>query len=122
MTEDSLNQERAFSLGNTQPVRSVCFSPDGRRALSGSDDQTLRLWDIDSGQCLRVLAGHTKSVYSVAERYLAAIAQAKVDGLDSVVSDFDAAMRTTCAVVNVDLQFIMDYRAVIISRETASRG
>ena len=32
--------------------------PDGR-ALSASDDKTLRLWDLASGQCLRVLKGHS---------------------------------------------------------------
>ena len=37
----------------------VAVTPDGRRAVSGSDDQTLRLWDLESGQTLRTLEGHT---------------------------------------------------------------
>ena len=38
--------------------------PDGR-ALSASWDKTLRFWDPASGQCLRVLQGHTNSVKHV---------------------------------------------------------
>jgi WD40 repeat protein len=39
-------------------VRIVALTPDGRRAVSGGD-QTLRLWDLESAQCLRMLEGHT---------------------------------------------------------------
>jgi WD40 repeat protein len=39
---------------------------DGRRAVSGSYEKTLRVWDLDSGECLLLLQGHTESVYSVA--------------------------------------------------------
>ncbi len=33
--------------GHKSWVNSVAFSPDGRYALSGSDDQTLKLWELD---------------------------------------------------------------------------
>ncbi len=36
------------------------MTADGRFALSGSDDQTLRLWDLQSGAVLRTLEGHTE--------------------------------------------------------------
>src|SRR5207248_747652 len=39
--------------GHTNAVMAVALSADGRQALSGSDDTTLRLWDVASGQCLR---------------------------------------------------------------------
>ena len=32
----------------------------------GADDSTVRLWEVESGRCLRVLEGHTDSVLSVA--------------------------------------------------------
>ena len=33
-----------------------------RLVVSGSSDNTIRLWDIESGQCLRVLEGHEELV------------------------------------------------------------
>ncbi|MDA2935571.1 WD40 repeat domain-containing protein [Acidobacteria bacterium AH-259-D05] len=35
--------------GHTDSVTSVAFSADGRRALSGSSDKTVRLWDVRDG-------------------------------------------------------------------------
>jgi WD40 repeat protein len=56
---------RTFS-GHTGEVWSVAFSPDGMYALSGSDDHTLKLWDVNSGTEIRSFSGHTGRVNSVA--------------------------------------------------------
>jgi WD40 repeat protein len=45
---------------------SHCVSNDGRRLLTSSSDQKLRLWDTDTGKELRVFAGHTNSIQSAA--------------------------------------------------------
>jgi WD40 repeat protein len=47
-------------------VELVAVTPDGRRAVSASRDCTLRLWDLESGQTLRTLEGHTGWVWAVA--------------------------------------------------------
>ncbi|MCH8838447.1 MAG: hypothetical protein IIA60_11740, partial [Candidatus Marinimicrobia bacterium] len=52
--------------GHTNLVLSVAFSPDGRRALSGSGDNTLKLWETASGRLVQTFKGHTNWVSSVA--------------------------------------------------------
>ncbi|KAH7632717.1 hypothetical protein B0T09DRAFT_300060 [Sordaria sp. MPI-SDFR-AT-0083] len=52
--------------GHSSYVRSVAFSPDGQRLASGSDDQTIKIWDPASGSCLQTLEGHSSGVNSVA--------------------------------------------------------
>jgi len=53
--------------GHTSFVNSVAFSWDGRQIVSGSWDQTIRVWDAQTGaQVGNPLQGHTNSVLSVA--------------------------------------------------------
>ena len=35
--------------------------PDGRRVVSGSDD-TLKVWDVATGECVATLEGHSRAV------------------------------------------------------------
>ena len=35
--------------GHTDTVSAVAITPDGRRAVSGSEDRTLRVWDLQTG-------------------------------------------------------------------------
>jgi WD40 repeat protein len=52
--------------GHTDFVNAVAVTPDGQRAVSGSDDRTLKVWNLASGQLLRSLEGHTSRVNAVA--------------------------------------------------------
>jgi hypothetical protein len=63
---DSALTQKLLSLGHVGGISSVSLSADGKRALSGSADNTVRLWDVETGRALRVLEGHTDSVLSVA--------------------------------------------------------
>ncbi|KLO13559.1 WD40 repeat-like protein [Schizopora paradoxa] len=48
-------------------VQAVAYSPDGRYMVSGSYDNTIRVWDAQTGaQKGEAFTGHTKSVTSVA--------------------------------------------------------
>jgi len=44
----------------------VAVTPDGQRAVSASDDQTLKVWALASGRELRTLTGHSSYVSAVA--------------------------------------------------------
>lgn len=41
-------------VGHSGPVNAAAFSPDGARLLSGSDDNTIKVWDVSSGRELRL--------------------------------------------------------------------
>ncbi|HEX3070772.1 MAG TPA: caspase family protein [Thermoanaerobaculia bacterium] len=51
--------------GHAEFVRSVAFSPDGTLFASGSNDNSIKLWDVASRRELRTLAGHTDHVLDV---------------------------------------------------------
>ena len=52
--------------GHKYGVSSVAYSPDGTKIVSGSTDNTIKIWDTNTGECLQTLMGHSKSVYAVA--------------------------------------------------------
>jgi small GTP-binding protein len=82
----ALNQdpEKAVQLDYDGIIWVYAFSPDGNRVLSGADrivrmraidrkrtfakneDHTMRLWDAETGRCLRVFDGHTSNIQSLA--------------------------------------------------------
>ena len=52
--------------GHSDSVTSVTVTPDGRRAVSASWDKTLKVWELESGHEIRIMAGHSGFVSSVA--------------------------------------------------------
>ncbi|HEV3263036.1 MAG TPA: serine/threonine-protein kinase, partial [Gemmataceae bacterium] len=59
-TAEPVGEVRRF-WGHSGWVCRVLFHPDGRRALSSSSDGTLRLWDLRTGECVRVFEGHKQT-------------------------------------------------------------
>ena len=46
-------------------VNGVIFSPDGNTLASGHNDNTVRLWNVKTGELVRILEGHGDHVLSV---------------------------------------------------------
>ena len=47
-------------------VNSVVIAPDGKTAVSGSGDNTLKVWDLQTGKKISTLTGHNSYVFAVA--------------------------------------------------------
>jgi WD40 repeat protein len=60
------SEDTSFSLeGHLWSVNNLDYSPDGTLLASASGDDTIRLWDVASGQCVRTFLGHTDDVISI---------------------------------------------------------
>jgi hypothetical protein len=52
--------------GHSGSVSAVAVTPDGQRAVSGSSDNTLKVWDLETCRELHALTGHSSYVTAVA--------------------------------------------------------
>lgn len=51
--------------GHCDDVTCCCFSSDQKRLVSGRDDYTLKVWDLEMSEVLFTLTGHTKQIKCV---------------------------------------------------------
>mmetsp|Transcript_40125 Transcript_40125/g.93201 ORF Transcript_40125/g.93201 Transcript_40125/m.93201 type:complete len:115 (-) Transcript_40125:90-434(-) len=77
----------AALAGHEAAVTSVTADFDAERALSGSDDATLRLWDMGSLECLVVLADWRGPPMCVSANFKAL--RATTGGADGALSLWD---------------------------------
>ncbi|TNF91837.1 MAG: hypothetical protein EP297_14945, partial [Gammaproteobacteria bacterium] len=61
----SIWEQRVFS-GHEGNIHSVFTDMQGMLALSGGDDTSVKLWDIETGQCKQTFSGHDDAVRAVA--------------------------------------------------------
>jgi WD40 repeat protein/serine/threonine protein kinase len=62
---EKVGEIRRFE-GHTNGAWGIAISPDGRHALSGAGDGTVRLWDVTTGREVRRFSGHNEYVEAVA--------------------------------------------------------
>jgi WD40 repeat protein len=63
--KDAIGKE-GFLSGHQGDVNALAVTPDGRLAISGSTDKTLKVWDLRSGKEIATLSGHHGAVYALA--------------------------------------------------------
>ncbi len=102
-----------FFNGHSDRVTSVAIAPDGRTALSGSFDETLKLWDLASGQEPRTFTGHSGSVFSVA------IAP---DGRTALSGSYDKTLKLWDLASGKELRTFTGHSGYVISVAIAPDG
>ncbi|KIK37516.1 hypothetical protein CY34DRAFT_810271 [Suillus luteus UH-Slu-Lm8-n1] len=57
---------RTFEDDHLAAVQAVAVFADRRRMITGSDDKTLRIWDLETGVVLKKMEGHSCEVWALA--------------------------------------------------------
>jgi WD40 repeat protein len=115
-----------MQTGHAEYVRSVAFSPDGKLFASGSNDNTVKIWDVASRRELRTLTGHTDHVLAIRfsrdGNLLASL------GYDKSVRVWDVMSGESRATINVEngtfnaICFSADGKTVLTANGTDSGG
>jgi WD40 repeat protein len=102
----------ALLKGHSNVVFGLAFSPDGKRLISGSGDNTAIIWDVDGHSLVRRLDGHKNHIYAVAFT---------PDGLRAVTGSDDATLRLWSA-NDGGLIAVMQGHTKVIGRALAIRS
>ena len=71
-------------VGHEKRVTDFALSPDGRFAISGSIDATIRVWDVETGREQRSLEGHFAEIEAIALSWEHRLLASKCSGDDTV--------------------------------------
>ncbi|WP_310497343.1 WD40 repeat domain-containing protein, partial [Sandarakinorhabdus sp.] len=99
--------------GHKGVVYSAVFSPDGRRAVTGSEDGTARVWDTATGKTIAVLKGHDAPVTSAAF---------SPDGRRVVTASFDSTARVWDAATGKLIATLKGHEAAVYRAEFSPDG
>ena len=87
--------------GHRGTVRAVAVTPDGQRAVSGSLDGTLKVWDLESGKELQTLSGH---------RVIVQVVAVTPDGQRAVSGSLDGTLKVWDLESGKELQTLFGHR------------
>jgi WD domain, G-beta repeat len=106
-------RERAVLAGHEGPVLMSSFSPDGRRVVTASRDNTARLWDVETGKGIAVLNGHTNELSSAAF---------SPDGRRVVTASWDATARLWDVETGKEIAVLNGHRKLVRGAEFSPDG
>lgn len=110
-------------LGHKKAVRSISLSPDGQYIASGSDDGTVKVWEVDTCLCryswdLTTIAGgeeggvvHVAWNPNASHHLLAAVVGAKMFLITTGTGDADASEITEALITTLDNEVTSDNSA-----------
>ncbi|KIK53718.1 hypothetical protein GYMLUDRAFT_178605 [Collybiopsis luxurians FD-317 M1] len=105
--------EVSINLSFSICVNSVAFSNDGLRIVSGLSDNTVCIWDVDTGVKVQALEGHSGSVQSVAPSY---------DGSRIVSGSTDKSVCIWDVNTGMNLQTLEGHTGAVMSVAFSSDG
>ncbi len=64
--QQPINQVIFTLSGHSESVQAIAITPNGETLVSGSYDNTVKLWNLKTGKLIKTLEGHKEAVTSVA--------------------------------------------------------
>jgi WD40 repeat protein len=92
--------------GHNKGISALTFTPDGHTLVTGSDDSTIRIWDVSSGQKKAPLKGHAGSVRAMA---------VSPDGKTLASSDVSGAIKLWNLATGKELFTLVGHDASVLS-------
>lgn len=80
----TFNEKDFAFFGHADRVETAAVTRNGKYIISGSADNTLRLWDLHSGKCLWIFGGHNGDYTSVRAAAVSRSGRIAISGGDTI--------------------------------------